>query len=60
MSSGDIVHIETSGRFEVDLVLKSLFMRLGELGDDISNRLYSEITMKGTISNVLWCVSITF
>jgi hypothetical protein len=30
-SSGHIIHVEKSGRFDVDVVLKSLFMRLGEL-----------------------------
>jgi hypothetical protein len=39
--------------------LKSLFMRLGELRDDICNRLDSEITMKVTISNVPRCVNNT-
>jgi hypothetical protein len=39
------------------MVLKSLFMRLGELSDDICNRLDSEITMKVTISNVPRCVN---
>jgi hypothetical protein len=39
--------------------LKSLFMRLGELSDDICNRLDSEITMKVTISNVPSCVNNT-
>jgi hypothetical protein len=34
---------------DVDVVLKSLFMRLGELSDDICNRLDSEITMKVTM-----------
>jgi hypothetical protein len=41
------------------VVLKSLFMRLGELSDDICNRLDSEITMKVTISNVPRCVNKT-
>jgi hypothetical protein len=49
--SGDIVHVENSGRFEVDVVLKYLFTRLGELCDDICNCLDSEITMV-TISKV--------
>jgi hypothetical protein len=44
--SGDIVHVEKSGRFDVDMVWKSLFMKVGELSDDICNRLDSEITMK--------------
>jgi hypothetical protein len=34
-------------------------MRLGELSDDICNRLDPEITMKVTISNVPWCVNNT-
>jgi hypothetical protein len=34
-SSGEIVHVEKSGRFDDDVVLKSLFMRLGELSDDM-------------------------
>jgi hypothetical protein len=38
-SSGDILHIENSGHFTVDVVLKSLFMRAGKSSDDISNRL---------------------
>jgi hypothetical protein len=58
-SSGDIVHVEKSGRFDVDVALKSLFMRLGEPSDDICNRLHPEITMKVTISNVSWCVNNT-
>jgi hypothetical protein len=41
------------------VVLKSLFMRLGELSDDICNRLDPEITMKVTVSNVPWCVNIS-
>jgi hypothetical protein len=32
--SDDIVHVEKSGRFDVDVVFKSLFMRLGELSDE--------------------------
>jgi hypothetical protein len=36
----------------IDVVLKSLFMRLGEPSDDICNRLDSEMTMKlYTIAN---------
>jgi hypothetical protein len=57
--SGDMVHVK-SGRSDVDVVLKSLFMRLGKLSDDICNRLNSEITMKVTISNVPRCVNNTF
>jgi hypothetical protein len=38
-SSGDILHIEKSGHFAVDVVLKSLFMRTGKSSDDVSNRL---------------------
>jgi hypothetical protein len=30
-SFGDIVHVEKSGCFNVDVVLKSLFVRVGEL-----------------------------
>jgi hypothetical protein len=41
-----------SGRFDVDVVLKSLFMRVGELSDDICKCLDTAITMKVTISNV--------
>jgi hypothetical protein len=44
--SGDIVHIEKSGLFNVDEVLKSLFMRVGELSDDIFNCLDPEIAPK--------------
>jgi hypothetical protein len=47
-SSGDIVHIKQSGHFNVDVVLKSLFMRVGEISDAICNRLDSDITMKVT------------
>jgi hypothetical protein len=36
-----------------------LFMRVGELSDDICNRLNSEITTKVTISNVPRCVNNT-
>jgi hypothetical protein len=36
--SGDILHIEKSGNFTVDVVLKSLFMRTGK-SSDVSNRL---------------------
>jgi hypothetical protein len=56
-SSGDIVHAEKSGRSDVDMALKSLFMRDGELSDDICNRLDSEIMMEVTILNVPWCVN---
>jgi hypothetical protein len=60
-SSGDIVHVEKSGRFDVDVVLKSLFMRAGRHSDDICNHLDAEITMKVTILNVPWCIdSISF
>jgi hypothetical protein len=34
-SSGDIVHIEKSRRFDVDVVLESLFIRDGETSDDV-------------------------
>jgi hypothetical protein len=51
VSSGDIVHVEKYGRFDVDIVLKSLIMRVGEISDDICNRLEPEIMMV-TISNV--------
>jgi hypothetical protein len=37
--SGDIVHVKKSGCFDVDVVLKLLFIRVGELSDDICNRL---------------------
>jgi hypothetical protein len=57
--SGDIVHVEKSGRFDVHVVLKSVFMRVGELSDDICNHLDSKITMNVTISNVPWCVNNT-
>jgi hypothetical protein len=56
---GDIVHFKKSRRFDVDVVLKSLSMRFGELSDDICNRLDLEITMKATISNVPKCVDNT-
>jgi hypothetical protein len=39
---------------DVDVVLKSLFMRGGELSDYICNHLGLEITMKVTISNIPW------
>jgi hypothetical protein len=58
VSSGDIVHVEKSGRFDVDVVLKSLFMRVGELSDDICNHLVSKIVMV-TILNVTSCVNNT-
>jgi hypothetical protein len=58
-SSGDIVHVEKSGRFDVDVVLKSHFKRIGELSDDICDRLYPKITTKVTISDVPWCVDNT-
>jgi hypothetical protein len=38
-SSGDILHIQKSGHFTVDVVLKSLFMRAGKSSDDVSNSL---------------------
>jgi hypothetical protein len=38
-SSGDILRIEKSGHFSVDVVLKSLSMRAGKSSDDVSNRL---------------------
>jgi hypothetical protein len=57
--SDDIFHIEKSGCFGVDVVSKSLFMRVGELSDDICNHLDPEIMMKLTISNVPWCVNNT-
>jgi hypothetical protein len=57
-SSSDIVHVEKSGRFGVDVGLKPPFLSVGELSDDICNRLDSEITMV-TISNVPWCVNNT-
>jgi hypothetical protein len=53
--SGDIVHVKKSGRFDGDVVLKFLFMIVGELSDDICNRLNPEIAMKVTILNVPWC-----
>jgi hypothetical protein len=53
------VHIEKTGCFDVDVNLKSLFMRVGEHSDYICNLLNPEITMKVTISNVPWCVKNT-
>jgi hypothetical protein len=52
VSSGDIVHVEKSGRFDVDVVLKFFFTRLGELSDDICNRLdpYEEWCLLGCYS----------
>jgi hypothetical protein len=35
-SSGD-VHVENFGRFDVEVVLKSVFIRVGEVSDDICN-----------------------
>jgi hypothetical protein len=58
VSPGDIVHVEKSGCFNVDVVLKSLFMIIGELSDGICNCLDSGITMV-TISNVPRCVNST-
>jgi hypothetical protein len=52
--SGDIAHVEKSEHFDDDVVLKYLFMRAGELRDDICNRLDPEVTMKITISNIPW------
>jgi hypothetical protein len=40
-----------SGRFNVDVVLKSVFVRVGELSDDISNRLDPEIKMKVALNH---------
>jgi hypothetical protein len=63
-SSGDIVHVEKSGRFDVDVVLKYLFMRVGELRDDICNRLkFSTSKVKSFTSYMKVCsfaVCITF
>jgi hypothetical protein len=42
---GDILHIEKSGHFTVDVVLKSLFMIAGKSSDDISNRLDMKVTV---------------
>jgi hypothetical protein len=58
-SYGDTVHVEKPGCFDVDVVLKSLFMKLGELSDDICDHLNSEITMKANISNLPWCANNT-
>jgi hypothetical protein len=44
-----------SGRVHVDVILKSLSMRVGELSDGICNCLDPKITMKATISNVQLC-----
>jgi hypothetical protein len=52
-----MVHVEKSGSFDVYVVLKSLFTKLGELSDDICNRLDSEITLEVTISKVPWFVN---
>jgi hypothetical protein len=52
----DIVHVEKSGCFNVDVVLKSLFTRVGKLSDNICNCLDDEITMKVIILNIPWCV----
>jgi hypothetical protein len=57
-SFSDIVHIEKSGHFDVDVVLRSLFMRVGELSNDICNHLNPKIMMV-TISNVPWCIDNT-
>jgi hypothetical protein len=38
-SSGDILHIEKSRHFTVDVVMKSLFMRASKSSEDVSNRL---------------------
>jgi hypothetical protein len=53
--SGDIVHVDKPGRLNVDVVLKSLFMRFGEFCDDMCNRLDPETAM-----NVSWGVDNTF
>jgi hypothetical protein len=34
-------------------------MRVGELSDDICNRLDPEVTMKVTVAKVPWCVDYT-
>jgi hypothetical protein len=57
-SSDDIVHVEKSGRFHVDVVLKSLYMRVSELSEDICNCLDPKI-MVVTISNIQPCVGNT-
>jgi hypothetical protein len=59
LSFGDIVRVKKSGCYDVDMVLKSLFMSDDELSNDICNRLNPEITMKVTILNVPWCVDST-
>jgi hypothetical protein len=48
-----------SGRFDVEVVSKSLYMRVGELSDDICNRLDPEITLKVIILNGPLCVDNT-
>jgi hypothetical protein len=58
-SGGDVVHVDKCGRFDVDVVLKSLFMRAGKVSDDICNRFDPEITMKVTTSNVPRCADNT-
>jgi hypothetical protein len=55
--SGDIVDIEKSGGIDADVVLKYLFVTVGELSDDICNR--DPVITVLTISNVLWCVDNT-
>jgi hypothetical protein len=39
--------------------LKSLFMRVGRLSDDLCNHLNPKITMKVTVLNIPWCVDST-
>jgi hypothetical protein len=36
---GDILYIEQSGHFTVDVVLESLFMRAGKVSDDVMQKL---------------------
>jgi hypothetical protein len=47
--SGDIVHVKKYGLFDVDEVLKSLFVRDGELSDGICNLFVPEVKMKFTV-----------
>jgi hypothetical protein len=56
MSASSNSFFRLSRDFDVDVLLKSLFMRAGELSEDICNRFNPEISMKVTISNIPWCV----
>jgi hypothetical protein len=57
--SCDIFHIKKFGYVDVDVVLKSLFLRVGERSNDIYNRLDPEVMIRNTISNLPMCIDST-